>query len=100
MRTPIRTSMRWSWLARAGRTLGAALLLIGMFTAAVHSHSDAAGERGCVVCALAHSSADTPGVVAVPAARNVVRRAEFTERTAAPTFAPRRTESSRAPPLT
>jgi len=91
--------MRWSGLVTAGRALGAALLLLGLFTAAFHTHTDATGERGCVVCALARSSADTPRVVAVPAARVLPQRTELAESLPAPACAPLRSESPRAPPL-
>jgi hypothetical protein len=79
--------------------LVAAVFLLGVLTAAFHSHTDSSAEQGCVVCALAHSAADTPAVVAVPSATIVELRIEPVTGTLAPSCAPRRGTSSRAPPL-
>ena len=90
---------RWRWLARTGGVLVAAVFLAGVLTSAFHSHADSKTEQNCVVCALAHSAADTPTIVAVPIASIVVLRIEPATATAAPACAPRRRSASRAPPL-
>ena len=90
---------RWTWLVRTGGVLVAAVFLLGVLTAAFHSHTDSKTEQGCVACALAHSAADTPAVVAVPTATAVELWIEPDTGLPAPSCAPRRGTSSRAPPL-
>ena len=90
---------RWTWLARTGGVLVAAVFLLGVLTAAFHFHADSKTELSCTVCALAHSAADTPAIVAVPTATIVELRIESVTGTLAPSCAPRRGTSSRAPPL-
>lgn len=90
---------RWTWLARTGGVLLAAVFLLGTLTGAFHSHADSKTEQDCVVCALAHSAADTPAVVAVPTATVLELRIEPAEGFFAPSCAPRRCTSPRAPPL-
>ena len=89
---------RWTRLARTGGVFIAAVFLLGVLTAAFHSHADCKSEQGCAVCALAHSTADTPAIVAVPTATIVELRIEPVTGTLAPSCAPRRGTSSRAPP--
>lgn len=89
---------RWTWLVRTGGVLVAAAFLFGVLTASFHTHTDSTTEQGCAVCTLAHSAADTPATVAVPTATIVELAAEPATKALAPSCAPRRCSSPRAPP--
>ena len=86
------------WAGSMSPALGG-LLLLGSLVAGVHHHVERGGEDGCATCALAHSTADTPIVVAVPTAAALPREWVTIARAIAPESATPYASPSRAPPL-
>jgi hypothetical protein len=80
------------------RTLPA-LMLLGVLLGSSHHHATARAEDRCAVCTLAHTSADTTPIVAVPAAVTRPLERAFIALLVAPRFESHTGVSSRAPPL-
>jgi hypothetical protein len=74
-------------------------ILLGGVLAGVHHHATSRPDDGCAVCTLAHTSADTPAIVSVPAAVTRPLERLFVALLIAPGFESRTAIASRAPPL-
>jgi hypothetical protein len=86
-------------LRRTGPLALALVLLLGVVLGGFHHHATARADDGCAVCTLAHTSADTPAVVTVPAAATRPLERAVIAPPLAPGFESRSGISSRAPPL-
>jgi len=76
----------------------AALVLLGVLLGGFHHHEAGRADDGCVLCTLAHTSADTPEIVVLaPAMARPIERTWVATIQAPPSPA-RSAASSRAPP--
>jgi hypothetical protein len=86
-------------LHRAGALTLTMVMLLGVVLGGTHHHATSRADDGCAVCTLAHTTADTPAIVTVPAAVTRPLERAFIARLIAQGFEARSGIASRAPPL-
>jgi hypothetical protein len=86
-------------LRRTGPVTLALVLLLGVVLGGFHHHATSRADDGCAVCTLAHTSADTPAIVTVPAAVARPLERAFIALLLVPSLESRSGIASRAPPL-